>query len=111
MPYFYSQEELRGREIAPGVTIRPVVGERLHMVIIDAPPGGEIPTHSHPQEQCGRVLQGELRFTIGDETCTLKEGDCYMIPGGVEHGGKIGPSPLQVVDVFSPPRDDYTLEP
>jgi len=110
MPYFYEEGKVPGRELVPGVTIRPIVGERMHMVIIEPPPGGEIPMHSHPQEQCGRILQGELQFTIDGETRTLREGDCYMIPGGVEHGGKAGPYPLQALDIFSPPRDDYMLE-
>jgi quercetin dioxygenase-like cupin family protein len=66
-----------------------------------------IPTHSHPHEQLGVVLQGEPEFTIAGEVRMLHPGEPYVIPGGVPHSVKVGPSPAQVMDVFSPVREEY----
>jgi quercetin dioxygenase-like cupin family protein len=53
------------------------------------------------------VVQGEFEFTIGGETKMLKQGDAYVIPGGVEHSG-VGSSGWSLaLDIFSPPREDY----
>lgn len=62
--------------------------------------------HSHPHEQLVYVISGHLRFTSGDATFEAIAGDSFIVPGGVEHEA----SALQaseVLDVFTPWRDDY----
>ena len=63
--------------------------------------------HSHPHEQMGLLLQGELTFTIGGNTKKILPGDMWRIPGGVVHGCVAGDMPTVAVDVFCPVRDDY----
>jgi quercetin dioxygenase-like cupin family protein len=77
------------------------------MSIVEIAPHAVVPMHSHPNEQAGMVLAGEFDFTIGGQTRRLKQGDAYVIPGGVEHGvvGTDGWS--MALDIFSPPREDY----
>jgi quercetin dioxygenase-like cupin family protein len=55
----------------------------------------------------GLLLEGELTFTIGDETRTLKPGDMWRIPGGIRHSARAGAQPVRALDVFCPVRDDY----
>ena len=64
-------------------------------------------THSHPNEQTGIVIEGELKLTIGNETRLCKKGDAFTIPGNVEHSVVNGDKRTVVVDTFSPPREDY----
>ena len=52
-------------------------------------------------------LEGEFPFTIGDETRTVKPGDVWVIPGGVEHSVAMGDTPGLVVEMFSPVREEY----
>ena len=98
MPYFYDSSEVKRRELAPGVTLRTMWGEKTMLSMVEI---------SHPHEQSGIVLQGEFDFTIGGETRTVRPGDAYIIPGGVEHSlvGSDGWS--LALDIFSPPREDY----
>ena len=47
--------------------------------------GADLPRHSHPHEQTGYLVSGELTLTIGDETRQVKPGDSWCIAGDVEH--------------------------
>ncbi len=107
MAYFHDPSELERKELVPGVTIRPMWGEKIMMSYVEISPNSVVPNHTHPHEQAGIVLQGEFEFTIGGETKTLRQGDAYVIPGGVEHSlvGNDGWS--LALDIFSPPRDEY----
>jgi quercetin dioxygenase-like cupin family protein len=62
--------------------------------------------HTHPHEQVGHVVSGQLRFRIGDDEQELGAGDGYAIPGNVPHGC-IAMSDTIAVDSFAPVREDY----
>jgi quercetin dioxygenase-like cupin family protein len=104
---FASLRALPGKEIAAGVTMRPLAGEHVMMSYVEFIPNCEVPMHSHPHEQLGVVMEGELEMQIGDERRTIKPGDVYAIPGGVPHGARSGAGPARVLDVFYPLREDY----
>jgi quercetin dioxygenase-like cupin family protein len=74
---------------------------------LDMAEGSEVPEHSHPHEQAGLVLSGKLKFRIGSEEKVLKMGDAFIIPPNVVHSGAVIEGPSRVVDIFSPPREDY----
>lgn len=94
-------------EPVPGVTRQLIaVSERMMAVRFILRPGSDIPVHTHPHEQIGYVESGTMKFTIGDETRSLGPGDAYIIPSGVPHGAAPEVE-CTVVDVFSPPREDY----
>ncbi len=48
----------------------------------------ELPEHSH-SAQIGIVLEGKIDLAIGGERRTYIKGDCYYIPEGVTHSGRI----------------------
>ena len=106
MPFF-DQNEAEAIELAPGVTCRPIWGERIMMGLIDIAPGAEIPDHTHPHEQCGRVLSGAFNLTIDGETRLVREGDHYVIPPGVPHSATGTSSASLALDIWSPIREDY----
>jgi quercetin dioxygenase-like cupin family protein len=63
--------------------------------------------HSHPQEQWGVLLEGEcVRIQDGEEVA-MKAGDFWHTPGGVAHGIRTAAVGATVLDVFSPPREEY----
>jgi quercetin dioxygenase-like cupin family protein len=92
--------------LAPGVTMRPLFGEGAMLNLLEFEPGAEVPSHAHPHEQLGHVLEGELVLQIGEGEHVLRPGDAYQIPGGVEHAARSEPGCL-VMDVFQPVREDY----
>ena len=95
------------KELLPGIGARTFWGENLMLALVDLAAGATLPNHAHPHEQAGIVLSGELVFIIGGERKLLKAGDLYIIPGGVEHSVQVGAEPAQVLDVFSPVREEY----
>lgn len=72
--------------------------------------GAEVPSHSHPNDQVGYVVYGRLALTIGDQTQVMQQGDSYAIPGGIVHAGRAEVDSL-IVEVFSPPRDEFRRVP
>ncbi len=107
MSYFYDQQQVEVRDIAPGVKARLIWGEKVMMGIVDISPNAVVPKHSHHHEQCGRILYGGAWFIVGEERRFLREGDHYVIPGGVEHEVKTGDTPCVALDIWSPIREDY----
>jgi quercetin dioxygenase-like cupin family protein len=105
--YFFGLDELKEKEIAPNVKIRTLSGEKMMISYVTLAPYSEVPLHHHPHEQVGIILEGELEFTIGNETRICKKGDTYIIPGGVMHGVKVFDKPAVAMDIFSPPREEY----
>lgn len=65
-----------------------------------------VPFHKHPNEQSGYVVSGKYKLKFNDEEHLLEQGDSYSIPANIEHSLEII-VPGEVVDVFSPIRQDY----
>ncbi len=95
------------RELAPGLTTRIFVGDQAMLSVVTIEPNAEGQVHSHPQEQWGVLLEGDaVRIQDGEEIA-VKAGDFWRTPGGVPHGLRAGPQGARVLDIFSPPRDEY----
>ncbi len=107
MAYFYSTADRASKTLFGEVTAKTFWGENMLLSVVDLPANSVVPLHSHPHEQAGIMLEGEATFTVGDETRTLKPGDMWIIPGGVEHTITTGPAPAKALDIFSPVREDY----
>jgi quercetin dioxygenase-like cupin family protein len=106
MQYFNHPETRDTKELASGVLARTFWGQDLMLAAVTFEPNAQVPAHKHPHEQAGRVLSGEVEFIINGEKRRLKAGDIYLIPSNVEHSAKAGPSPAQVLDIFTPVRED-----
>ena len=107
MQYFCDLEKREAKQTAPGVDIRTFWGNEMLLSIVDLDANTATPIHSHPHEQAGTVISGELEMNINGEKRWLKPGDTYIIPGGIEHGGRTGDTLARVLDIFSPVREDY----
>jgi quercetin dioxygenase-like cupin family protein len=96
------------RQIWASLTARPVHGERITLAVVEVEPGADLPEHSHDNEQLGMVLRGSLTLRVGDEERALGPGETWRIPPGIPHSGVGGPEGAEVVDVFAPPRADWS---
>jgi len=94
-------------ELGPGVRIRTPHGENIMLSLVEIDSGAVVPPHSHPHEQAGIVLEGQLELTIAGETRVLPQGSAYLIPGGALHSARAVGGPCRALDVFSPIREDY----
>lgn len=107
MGVFDSVSRLRPYRIWDGAVARAVHGERLTVAVVDLEPDVAVPTHQHPNEQVGFVLDGSITMTVAGESRELRKGETYVIPGDVPHAAVAGPQGVTVVDVFNPPREDW----
>jgi unsaturated pyranuronate lyase len=105
--YFVTRADCSQHEIFPGVHIFTTAGKQLMLSLVELTPRAVVQPHSHPHEQMGLLLEGELTFTIGGVTRTLRPGEMWRIPGGVVHGCVAGDKPAKALDVFYPVREDY----
>ncbi len=68
-----------------------------------------VPKHSHENEQITYILDGELKFWIGEDESQIvhvKAGEVLTIPSNVPHKAEALVDTLDV-DVFNPPRQDW----
>ena len=105
--YYYNPTDREAKEIIPGINAKTFWGEKMLVAVVDLEPNVHLPLHSHPHEQVGIVIEGEIEFNTAGEARILKPGDVYVIPGGVEHEAKTFDHPVKVMDVFSPVRDEF----
>ena len=105
--YFVSRDQCSRHQIFPGVNIFTTAGQQAMLSLVEFEPRAVVEPHSHPHEQLGMLLEGELTFTIGGETRTLQPGEMWRIPGHVVHSAVAGDKPVKALDVFHPVREDY----
>jgi quercetin dioxygenase-like cupin family protein len=96
-----------GRELASGVRMQPLFGDGAMLNLLQFEPNATVAPHSHPHEQLGLVLEGELVLTVAGVKHHLRADDGYQIPSEVEHAASAGPHGCRVLDVFQPVREDY----
>lgn len=95
------------RELAEGITTRIFPGRQAMLSVVRLAPNAAGKIHSHPQEQWGVMLEGSaVRIQDGKEY-RVAAGDFWCTPGDVPHGVRAGPEGAVILDVFSPPRDEY----
>ncbi len=107
MQAFAEVGSLGPQQIWEGVVGRTVHGERITLSLLELDPNTVVPEHSHENEQIGILLQGALRFQIGDEARHLEPGGTWRILAHVPHSVEVGPEGAVLVEVFSPVRDDW----
>jgi quercetin dioxygenase-like cupin family protein len=105
--YFVDKKDCGRHNIFPGVDIFTTHGEKLMLSLVEMEPHAVVEEHSHPHEQLGLMLEGELDFTIGGESRKITPGQMWRIPGGVKHKCVAGDKPVRALDAFYPIRDDY----
>ena len=106
MPFFDIKER-SAKEIVPGAWIHTFWGEHMLLAVVELGTHTEVPVHTHPHEQGGILLEGEMEMGIGIETRILGPGDTYIVPGNVQHWARTGSTAARALDIFSPVREDY----
>jgi quercetin dioxygenase-like cupin family protein len=93
-------------EVVEGVHLTQLAaGERMSVQHFHIEPGAVVPEHSHEHEQCGYVAGGAFTFVIGGEEHVIHPGESFAIPPNEPHAAENrADTPVDGVDVFSPPR-------
>jgi quercetin dioxygenase-like cupin family protein len=108
-PEFHNIDDRDGilRELAAGLTANIYVGDQAMLSVVTVAPNAEGKMHDHPEEQWGYLIEGTAIRTQGGKDIEVKAGDFWRTPGGVPHSLRGGPNGCRVLDIFSPPRDEY----
>ena len=95
------------RELGDGITARIFAGEQAMLSLVEIGPNCSGVPHQHPEEQWGVLLEGSAIRVQGNEEIPVKVGDFWRTPGGVLHTMRAGEEGCRVLDIFSPPREEY----
>jgi quercetin dioxygenase-like cupin family protein len=73
----------------------------IHSGLTRLPVGAVVPPHSHNTEEQVTVLEGRVRFVLGDQTHDCDAYDSTFISGGVVHEfSNIGDKPALVIVIY-----------
>jgi quercetin dioxygenase-like cupin family protein len=96
-------------DVNPLIGRRLITGNRMMLAHVYLKKGAVVPRHNHHNEQLTYVLEGWLRFWIGEdesEVIDVKAGQVLVLPSMVWHKAEAMEDTLDV-DVFDPPREDW----
>ena len=105
----YRWDDMAIETVTPLLSRRLIVGNRMMLAHIYLKKGSIVPMHSHDNEQLTYVLEGKLRFWIGDghgDSIDIGPGEVLVIPSNIPHKAEALEDTLDV-DVFCPPRQDW----
>lgn len=91
----------------PLMTRQMIWGERAMLARIILRKDAVVPEHSHENEQISYIVEGALRFTLGDgRVITVGAGEVLVIPSNLKHSAVALEDTLDL-DIFAPPRADW----
>ena len=103
-------DELPRESVTDDIARRLVTGERIMMAHVYLDEGSVVPRHAHDNEQMTYILEGALRFSVGEEgdaeEVIVRAGEVLHLPSGVPHRAEALEDTLDL-DVFCPPRQDW----
>ncbi len=105
----YRWDDLPKEKLSPQLSRRLISGERMMLTHVYLDKGCIVPMHSHENEQLTWIVEGVLRFWLGEdesEVVDVAAGEVLHIPSNVPHKAEALETTLDV-DIFSPPRQDW----
>jgi quercetin dioxygenase-like cupin family protein len=106
---FFRWDDMEKERVTDMLSRRLITGERMMLAHVYLKKGCIVPKHSHENEQLTYILEGALRFWIGEdqnEEIVVRAGEVLLIPSNIPHKAEALEETLDV-DVFSPPRQDW----
>lgn len=105
----YRWDDIPKEKVTEQLSRRLITGERMMLTHVYLDKGCIVPRHSHENEQITYILEGALRFWIGEdgqEEIVVRSGEVLHIPSNVPHMAEALEDTVDV-DIFSPPRQDW----
>jgi quercetin dioxygenase-like cupin family protein len=106
---WYRWDDMPKETVTESLERRLITGERIMLAHVYLKKGCVVPKHKHENEQVSYILEGALRFWLGEdegEEQLVRAGEVLHIPSNVPHKAEALEDTLDV-DVFSPPRQDW----
>ncbi len=102
-------DEIPKEKVTDTISRRLFTGERMMIAHVYLDKDAIVPKHAHENEQLTYILEGALRFWIGEdgsEEVVVNAGEILYIPSNVPHKAQALEDTFDV-DVFNPPRQDW----
>ena len=106
---FYRWDKMKKERVSETLERRLITAERMMLAHVYLKKGCIVPKHSHENEQLTYILEGALKFWIGEDQkkeVVVRAGEVLVIPSHIPHKAEALEDTLDV-DVFSPPRQDW----
>ena len=105
---WYRWDQVPREELNERLARRLITGDRVMLAHVYLKKGCVVPRHSHENEQFTYILEGALRFLVGEDgrEIVVRAGEVLHLPGNVPHEAHALEDTLDV-DVFYPPREDW----
>jgi quercetin dioxygenase-like cupin family protein len=105
----YRWEDMPKEALKPDLKRRLISAERIMLAHVYLETGCIVPRHAHENEQLTYILEGVLRFWLGEdesEVVDVAAGEVLHLPSNLPHKAEALETTLDV-DIFSPPRQDW----
>jgi quercetin dioxygenase-like cupin family protein len=105
----YRWDDMPRETVSPMLERRLITCERMMIAHVYLKKGCIVPKHSHENEQITYILEGALKFHIGEDQkqeLIVRAGEVLTIPSNVPHMAEALEDTLDV-DIFNPPRQDW----
>ena len=102
-------DDMPRERVTDAIDRRIITGPRMMIAHVYIKQGGHVPRHRHENEQITYILEGALRFRLGENgesEIDVRAGEVLVIPSNVPHEATALEDTLDV-DVFNPPRQDW----
>jgi mannose-6-phosphate isomerase-like protein (cupin superfamily) len=96
---FWKIDTLKLEAFRPGIMSKAAMGDNLIMVCMQIDGNKEDAGHTHPFDQCGIILEGQIEMFIAQKRRLLNPNECYFIPSGERHGWKTFDNPVKILDI------------
>jgi quercetin dioxygenase-like cupin family protein len=106
---FNRWKEVELETVSPMLSRKFLTGQRMMLAQVFLKKGCVVPRHQHENEQYTYILEGGLRFWIGEDekqVVDVMAGEVLHIPSMVWHKAEALVDTLDL-DVFDPPREDW----
>ena len=94
-------------ELVPGSNSHLVFGEKITVSFLTMSANSYFPPHRHEPEQIMIVLDGYADEIVEGKLYRLQKGDVILLPSNIEHGAYLREVDCRVIDIFTPPREDF----
>ena len=105
----YRWDEMTAEPLRGSITRRMITGGAMMIAEVRLAKGDAVPVHSHHNEQITHIIEGALRFRLGerqDREVVVRAGEVLVIPPNEPHSAYAVEDTIDI-DIFSPPREDW----
>jgi len=105
---WYRWDDMEREVLHDKLSRRLITGDQMMLAHVYLKKGCVVPKHSHMNEQLTYILEGALKFFVGDEgeEIVVRAGEVLHLPGNLPHEAHALEDTLDV-DIFCPPREDW----